>query len=260
MCFLLPIFQKGVHMRNESDLAGVKSVAKMLLMATVTKTDYSPMVVQHPFTNTGIIGIPSENGESLEIIDITAGQENLSRWRCVLEKQIDNASDPFQIYMMVNNPYGLTFLKFAEPYLSQEDFSHILGSAWVMCEAPHNDPNLGVSKLIAMFEKADPALLMDEDEYATYQAMDDTVTVYRGVTPHNAKNLRALSWTTSRETAEWFAHRFGEEGTVYEAQIDKTHIFAYLSDRSEAEVILNPRYLTDITEAEELAIGFSLLQ
>ncbi len=60
-------------MRNESDLAGVQSVAKMLLMATVTKTDLSPMVVQHPFTNTGIIGIPSENGEPLEIIDITAG-------------------------------------------------------------------------------------------------------------------------------------------------------------------------------------------
>ncbi len=40
-------------MRNESDLAGVQSVAKMLLMATVTKTAFSPMVVQHPFTNTG---------------------------------------------------------------------------------------------------------------------------------------------------------------------------------------------------------------
>ncbi len=247
-------------MRNKSDLAGVQSVAKMLLMTTVTKTDYSPMVVQHPFTNTGIIGIPSESGDPLEIVDITADRKDLSRWRAIMEKQIDNASDPFQIYMMVNNSYGLTFLKYAEPYLSQEDFSHILGSAWVMCEAPHNDPNLGVSKLIAMFEKADPALLMDEDEYATYRAMEDTMTVYRGVTPHNAKNIRALSWTTSRETAEWFAHRFGEEGTVYEAQIEKAHIFAYLSDRSEAEVILNPRYLIDITEAQDMASDFSLSQ
>ncbi len=247
-------------MRNESDLEGVKSVARMLLMATVTKTDFSPMIVQHPFTNTGIVGVPSKSGEPLEIIDITAGHKNLSRWRDIMERQIDNASDPFQIYMMVNNPYGLTFPKYAEPYLSQEDYTHILGSAWVMCEAPHNDPNLGVSKLIAMFEKADPALLMDEDEYAAYQAMEDTVTVYRGVTPHNAKNIRALSWTTSRETAEWFAHRFGEEGTVYEAQIDKAHIFAYLSDRSEAEVILNPRYLTELTEAQAMASDFSLSQ
>lgn len=247
-------------MRNESDLEGVKSVAKMLLMATVVKTSFSPMIVQHPFTSTGIIGLPSQGDVPLDIIDITAGQKNLARWRDIMERQIDNASDPFQIYMMVNNPYGLTFLKYAEPYLSQEDYTHILGSAWVMCEAPHNDPNLGVSKLIAMFEKADPALLMDEDEYAAYQAMEDTVTVYRGVTPHNAKNIRALSWTTNRETAEWFAHRFDEEGTVYEAQIDKAHIFAYLSDRSEAEVILNPRYLTELTEAQDMASDFSLSQ
>ncbi len=247
-------------MRKESNLAGVKSVAKMLLMAKVTKTAFSPMVVQHPFTNTGIIGIPSESGDPLEIVDITADRNGLSRWRAIMEKQIDNASDPFQIYMMVNPPYGLTFLKYAEPYLSQEDYTHILGSAWVMCEAPHNDPNLGVSKLIAMFQKADPALLMDEGEYTTYLAMEDTVTVYRGVTPHNAKNIRALSWTTNRETAEWFAHRLGEEGTVYEAQIDKAHIFAYLSDRNEAEVILNPRYLSDITEAQDMASDFSLSQ
>ncbi len=247
-------------MRKESDIAGVKSVAKMLLMAKVTKTDFSPMVVQHPFTNTGIVGIPSESGDPIEILDITADRESLSRWQAVIAKQIDNASDPFQIYMMINPPYGLTFLKYAEPHLSQEDYTHILGLAWVMCEAPHNDPDLGVSKLIAMFKKADPALLMDEDEYATYQAMDDTVTVYRGVTSYNAKNIRALSWTTSRETAEWFAHRFGEEGTVYEAQIDKAHIFAYLSDRSEAEVILNPRYLIDITEAQDMASDFSLSQ
>ncbi len=247
-------------MRNKSDLARVKSVARMLLMTKVAKTDFSPMVVQHPFTNTGIVGIPSRSGEPLEIVDITAEQKNLSRWRAIIEKQIDNASDPFQIYMMVDPPYGLSFLKYAEPYLSQEDYTHILGSAWVMCEAPHSNPDLGVSKLIAMFEKADPALLMDEDEYVTYQAMDDTVTVYRGVTSYNAKNIRALSWTTSRETAEWFAHRFGEEGTVYEAQIDKAHIFAYLSDRSEAEVILDPRYLIDITEAQDMTSGFSLSQ
>ena len=28
------------------------------------------------------------------------------------------------------------------------------------------------------------------------------MTVYRGVTPYNAKNIRALSWTLDRETAE----------------------------------------------------------
>ena len=64
------------------------------------------------------------------------------------------------------------------------------------------------------------------------QELDDTLTVYRGVTLYNAHNIKALSWTLNKETAEWFAHRFNEDGTVYEAQIDKyrfctVHIFCF---------------------------------
>lgn len=43
------------------------------------------------------------------------------------------------------------------------------------------------------------------------------VCVYRGVTSYNAENVEALSWTLNREAAEWFAHRRGENGAVYEA-------------------------------------------
>ena len=49
-----------------------------------------------------------------------------------------------------------------------------------------------------------------------------------------------------------------EDGTVYEAQIDKKHIFAIFNGRNESEVILDPQYLTDITEAEEMTSDFSL--
>ena len=94
--------------------------------------------------------------------------------------------------------------------------------------------------------------LMNEDEYDEFQALDNTVTVYRGVTSHNAKNVKALSWTLSYDTADWFAHRFGEDGTVYEAQIDRRHIYAYFNRRNEHEVIVDPKYLMDITEAETM--------
>ena len=93
---------------------------------------------------------------------------------------------------------------------------------------------------------------MDKDEYEAFQNLEDTVTVYRGVTSHNAKNVKALSWTLSYDTADWFAHRFGEDGTVYEAQIDREHIYAYFNRRNEHEVIVDPKYLMDITEAETM--------
>lgn len=65
-------------------------------------------------------------------------------------------------------------------------------------------------------------------------------------------NVKALSWTLSRETAEWFAHRFDEDGTVYEAKIDKKHICALFTGRNESEVIVDPKQLKDIIIAPEM--------
>ena len=96
---------------------------------------------------------------------------------------------------------------------------------------------------------------MDADELRQLQELDETVTIYRGVTPYNQKNIKALSWTLDRDKAEWFAHRFGEDGTVYEAQIDKEHILALFTGRNEAEVIVDPRQLKEITISEELEQG-----
>ena len=63
-----------------------------------------------------------------------------------------------------------------------------------------------------MFRSLDPQKLMDQEEYTQFQNLDDVVTVYRGVTSYNANNIKALSWTLNREVAEWFVHRYGEDG------------------------------------------------
>ena len=44
-------------MREKTDLEKVKSVARMLLLTPVHKTPYSPVVVQHPFTNSGVMAV-----------------------------------------------------------------------------------------------------------------------------------------------------------------------------------------------------------
>ena len=96
---------------------------------------------------------------------------------------------------------------------------------------------------------------MDAEELRQLQALEDPVTVYRGVTPHNARNIRALSWTLDRDTAEWFAHRFGEDGTVYEAQIAKAHILAVFLGRNEWEVVVDPKYLEQVQESPVQDMG-----
>ena len=88
----------------------------------------------------------------------------------------------------------------------------------------NRDAEVSHTQLTEIFRHSDPAALMDEAEQAQLAELDDTVTVYRGVTTINSDNLLALSWTLDYETADWFARRFDEDGTVYKAQIDKEHI------------------------------------
>ena len=149
--------------------------------------------------------------------------------------------------MMVTKSYKLAFLKHALPYLSEQDTASLLAQTWIIAEAPNSDPNINKRELITLFRSVDPKKLMDEEEYKLFYSLDNVVTIYRGVTSHNAKNVRALSWTLDRATAEWFATRFNEQGTVYEAQIDKQHICAVFLGRNEAEVIVDPKYLQGIT-------------
>ena len=62
-----------------------------------------------------------------------------------------------------------------------------------------------------------------------------------------------------RDTAEWFAHRFGEDGTVYEAQIAKAHIFALFLGRNESETVVDPQYLEQVMEVSGPQFGIHMV-
>lgn len=244
------------ELMKKTDLDSVKMVARALLNTDIHQTELSPIVVQHPFTSSGF-NMVMINGEP-KCVDITADNEALDEWRKMVSEQIRSAKNAFEIYMMTNKPYGMTFLKYASHHLSKKDFSEILADAWIRSENPNNDPNLTQHELLSMFQSAESKHLMSQAEMNTLDALDATITVYRGITSYNAKNVKALSWTLDRNVAEWFATRFDEDGTVYQAQIAKSHIYAYFNGRNESEVIVDPKYLMDITESESIANCFDI--
>ena len=116
-------------MRKETNLEGVKSIAKQLVMVDLCLTEYSPVVVQHPFTSSGMVAAPSEDG--IRLLDITKSDKDLREWQNFIKGQINHARNAYHIYMMTNKPYSLTFLKMAKPFLSKHDFSEILSDAWM---------------------------------------------------------------------------------------------------------------------------------
>ena len=227
---------------SQTNMQEVKCVAKWLLFTDVHTTEYSPMIVHHPFASSGFMILPGTN----EILDITASMESREKWRDYLGKKIDEAKSAYEIFLMLNKTYALTFIKYAKDGLSAAEFSEILADAWIKAEAPNMDVNVSKTELVGLFNQADKQSLMTEDEQKRFADLTETVTVYRGVTSYNAKNVRALSWTLDRSKAEWFAHRFGEDGKVYQAQINKADILAIFTSRNESEVVLNPRKLQQL--------------
>lgn len=76
----------------------------------------------------------------------------------------------------------------------------------------------------------------------------DEFTLYRGIAGEGRmRNERGLSWTSSPNTAAWFATRFEHlaDPAVYTITVDRKDIYVYTENRNEEEYIVNlPRELT----------------
>lgn len=236
-------------MKKITDLETIKKIACELLKAPIIKTDYSPMVVMHPFTNSGFVGYRDALGEKM-IGDITQDNEARSLWIDGLMQVINDCSTVYDVRSLVNKPYRLMFVDEISEFLSPKDYAILLVFAYVGTENPIDDANMNKRKLVSMFKKADKQFLMDKEDYKIYSKLDDVVTIYRGVTEENKNNIKALSWTLNYNTAKWFAERYGSERYIYKAQIDKNHIFAVNNRREEFEVIVDPKFLTQIELVE----------
>ncbi len=247
-------------MKKCTDLNSLKEVARCLLYTDVHRVEDYPFLVKHPFTDTTfatIVRNPEKVTEN-EVINILESESNLNRWREYVAERIDSADSADEIYCRITKPYRLTFMKYAGRYLSKKDFAEMLCAAWITSENPNSDVNVSQSELLQMFRSADKFLLMTAEERKRLDELDNPVTVYRGVTPYNAKSVRALSWTLDYEKALWFAKRFDSDGTVYTAEIEKSNILALFDGRDESEIVVEPAYLLNIEEYEEENIGLLL--
>ena len=231
-------------MRNKTDLESVKNIAKSLLRVPILETEYSPMIVSHPFTKCGIVTLL--NGEEFCQLDITKSPDALKKWQAQMERQIDESHNAHFVYYLLNDSYRLMFLNDVAKFLSTEEFSDLLGDAWVTSEYANLDANVSKQQLLKLFKSADKSKLMSEDELETFEDLDDEIVVYRGVGSLNKNNIKALSWTTSFGKAKWFSERYGKGGKIYTATINKENVLAYFDRKNEDEVIVDFTALQNI--------------
>ena len=82
-----------------------------------------------------------------------------------------------------------------------------------------------------MFKKADKSILMDGEEKEKFDSFDDTITIYRGVTSYNAKNIKDLVVINKQAHAN--------EGDIVVALIDnESTLKRFYKDDENKRVIL----------------------
>jgi hypothetical protein len=193
-------------MRKETDLEAVKRVAKTFVYLDIHINEQVGFLVNHPFIGE-IAVVVKENGK-LVLKDVRK-EEDLAIVRQNIVQTIDAVTNYQQFIHIVRAPYLPAFFKFTHHFLSLNDYSSFLGSMWTIVEFPNVDDNIPPQEFVKIFRMADKSLLMNDEERRLYLALPDEMTVYRGI--RGRGSLKALSWTTDIEQAEWFAKRWDKK-------------------------------------------------
>ena len=195
----------------------IKQSALRLLNMPVTHAEAG--FVNHPF-------VPADASDNEFDLYLNSAREKIS-----------NASTLVEIFSTVTPLYLPLFFRTSSKQLSLEDYSKCLATMWRLLEFPNTNVFVSVEDFIEMFNDADKNFLMDEEELEIYNNLPEEIVVYRGINEHGS--VDALSWTLDKEQAEWFANRFemfGIAGSVYQANIKKEYVLAYISREKEAVI------------------------
>lgn len=92
------------------------------------------------------------------------------------------------------------------------------------------------------FFLTNPDIAKQKKELVPNLDKDGFLTVYRGESSKSKSYKReAISWTTSLDKAIWFSNRFSDKGTVYRARVHIDNVLAYITTRSEEEIIFDSK-------------------
>jgi hypothetical protein len=137
---------------------------------------------------------------------------------------------------------GIVYLSEAHGF-SDEQLRDVLREYWTICDGPGDVTDA----LLDLFRRA--SYVSDTD-----CTLEGELTIYRGTFGDDPRG--GLSWTLDRKHAEWFAQRGARgvprdrsEQTVWRATVDASSILGYFTGRGEAEVIVAPKTLRDVTQA-----------
>lgn len=153
------------------------------------------------------------------------------------------------LLMLVRKPERVFFIASMARYLSVKDYGEAITDAWTSAENPAGSFGKLSGELFTGIPKD---CLMKSDELAVYNALPAVVEIFRGVSNQKGRRkiVKGFSWTLDQKVAEFFAERFIEtgqkKGELLKTKVRKEAIYLYVSNRTEAEVIVEPRMIKSV--------------
>jgi hypothetical protein len=194
--------------------------------------------LQHPLVQ-DIMYVPQANGFYNQQFEVK---------KALLEKSL-NKKDWHTFVILHERPYRL------DAFEEIDDFITSRKKRWELLSFVWSDSE-NIWQLIKKWKKIlkearedkDSKFFMNTEERAFFKKLPREITVYRGwhehfdpLTGRKSKNDKGLSYSISKEKAEWFSGRFQRKVSgIKERVISKEDAFAFLSRRSEKEIVIHP--------------------
>lgn len=220
---------------REEDREAVENVAAAFLNQPMEIDKRMPFILHHPFLNTPVAVIPPDR-----MLDLRRREEQdaYREWM----RGILRGKGASYILTLLQKPYRLAFLKYIRPHVGKEHFGRLLVHTWPTVEAVTTDPNVSRDDIVDMFRSVPKDALMEPELCHTFERLPETFFVYRGVTSHNEKARRAVSWTSDICQAQWFATRFHDfSGEIWQAKIHKRQVLALINSEEKELIVDMPK-------------------
>jgi uncharacterized protein len=167
------------------------------------------------------------------------------RRQILLRSNSVNRMDRLLDYCPLLRPYGL-----GSRIIQFREWLHLVGENWSSCDVitPYRKTLKSVLGHTGPIRE-----LMDAEENAAYDMLQDTVTVYRGC---DANQQKGLCWSLDEQKANAFPFqsRFrAKEPVLIRARAKKIRILALKLDRNEAEIIAFSPRIYKVQPADEAA-------
>lgn len=246
-----------------TDMEGVKKIAKSILYLPVEPVEgFDPsLIVHHPYTNSSIWMNP--NDSEIGILNLLDEKDLRTFQGIIYENVIKTSKSPMSLLIFITKPYRSFFLRQIYGYLNKEDAIKCLRSVWMSCDYVNHDVNVEQDVYLVYWKSISEKERMTVDEIKKYEELKnkESLTLYRGARSNSNETWKALSWTLSRETAEFFATRFlhqNEKGYIctltLEGEEISRYLLAYLDECNEDEVLLDSNFITDqLLESNKVA-------